>query len=111
MVEDEPIVRLLLHDVLVRDGYRVLEAADGSAAIETFRAASEEIDLVLLDLTLPDMDGRLALQEFKDIDEEVQVIVVSGNLDVGDVEGAIGYIPKPFRLGLLREAVQQAVGR
>lgn len=109
VVDDEPIIRLLLHDVLAKDGYCVVESADGTSAIDLFNAHLGEIALVLLDLKLPDLDGESVLTELREIDEGIQVVVITGNLNVDDIEGAFATIRKPFNIPRLRETVQAAM--
>ena len=110
VVEDESIIRLLLHSVLIKDGYRVLEAVDGRTAIEAYRAGPDEIDLVLLDLVLPDIHGSLVLEELKAIDGEAKVIIVSANVGTEGMVGARAVLQKPFHLAQLRETVRGVVG-
>ena len=110
VVEDESIIRLLLRDVLRGAGYRVLEAADGRTAIEAYRAGKDQIDLVTLDLQLPDIHGSLVLEELMAIDGEVKVIIATGNVVPDGMVGVCAVLQKPFNLAQLLETVRGVVG-
>ena len=90
-----------LRAVLKRGGLQVISAADGPQAIELFREHAHEITFVLLDLTMPRLDGIEALQKLRCIQTNVQVLVMSGYSEQ-DVSahfaglGAAGFIQKPF---------------
>ena len=83
VVEDNPITRRMMRIALESEGYEVLEAGDGRAALEL--AAERRPDLVLQDYVLPDMDGLRLLEA-----------------------GMSGYLSKPFELGELRQAIERA---
>ncbi len=97
-VDDEPGARQSL-EVILEDDYRVLTAENGRQALKVFQ--KEPIELVLLDVNMPDMDGLEVLRKIKEQDEEVDVIMVSAlNLARKAVEaiklGAYDYITKPY---------------
>jgi CheY-like chemotaxis protein/DNA-binding CsgD family transcriptional regulator len=87
VVDDEPDLRDVVHINLALDGHRVIEAADGAEALEVIGA--ERPDVIVLDVTMPVMDG----WEF---------------LARGGIEGAIRYIAKPFSVAELCQVVAQA---
>lgn len=98
VVDDEPMVREVLTQYLERDGFRVVEAADGAAALSAFNAS--EIDLVLLDLMLPEVHGLEVLRQLRDT-ADVPVILLTALGDerdrVAGLElGADDYVVKPF---------------
>ena len=85
--------------LILEDDYEVLEAADGAGALQTFRTT--QVDLVLLDIRLPDTDGIAVLGEMKILDEHVEVILVTAVQTVRTAVaamklGAYDYIQKPF---------------
>ena len=100
IIDDEPVLQDVLATVLRREGYQVVQA--GTAA-EGLRATEDgEIDLVLLDLMLPDRPGLEVLKELKSRDPEVVVVVITAFSSVETAiaamrEGAFHYIPKPFK--------------
>jgi DNA-binding NtrC family response regulator len=100
--------------LILEDDYDVVEAASGKAALETLRAT--QVDLVLLDIRLPDMDGIAVLGELKAFDEHVEVILVTAVQTVRTAVaamklGAYDYVTKPFEeeeiLPLVRRAVEK----
>ena len=112
LVEDEAAVRLLGARMLGLLGYEALTAADGQQAVELYAARWHEIDLVILDLTMPRMDGEEALRELRRINPEVRVILCSGYSaeEIADRfagKGLAGFLPKPFGLAALKHALEQ----
>ncbi len=116
VVDDEPPIRRLLRTVLEAESYRVREAADARAALG---AVAEGVDLVLLDLGLPDMDGLELLGRIRKT-SDVPVVVVSSREDErGKVAaldlGADDYVTKPFGVAelaaRLRTALRHRVAR
>ncbi len=111
--DDDPGMRRLLADVLKAEGYRVLEAEDGTRALELVR--SENPQLLLAEIRLPDMDGLEVLAEAKKAASLMPVIFLSGFADVESAvsaikQGAFDYLTKPFRLEDLRKTVRKALG-
>jgi two-component system, NtrC family, response regulator AtoC len=112
IVDDEEPIRLLVRTVLEKEGYEVIEAADGAS----LRAALEGLqpDIVLLDLKLPDDDGLVLLPQIKKKWAETEVIVLTG---YGSIEvaveatklGAYYFQSKPFDADTLRLQVARAV--
>ncbi|MGM0575269.1 MAG: response regulator [Myxococcota bacterium] len=82
--DDEEILRTLARYVAEESSYRVRLARDGRDAVETFRSAGHGIDLVLLDLTMPRMDGIAAACEIRALDPGVPIVLTTGWTD-GDV--------------------------
>ena len=109
IVDDEDLIRWSLRERLQTDGYDILEAGTGKAALEAFRTG---VDLVLLDYRLPDLDGLSILRELKKLDPEVLVILLTSFVSVDTaVEamklGAFHFANKPFNL----DEVAATVGR
>ena len=77
-VDDEPLLRDLGRDALEDMGFTVLIAVDGRDAAEVYQARAAEIDLVLLDLTMPRMDGGEALAALRQLNPDVRVVLASG---------------------------------
>jgi DNA-binding response OmpR family regulator len=98
VVDDDDDIRLLLHDLLTGAGYHVETAADGRAALRVFHG--EPTDLVVLDLSMPELDGFETLDRLRDL-SDVPVILLtarSGEIDKvrGFRAGADDYVVKPF---------------
>jgi DNA-binding response OmpR family regulator len=105
VVEDDPTIAEILRILLEDDGCRIVTAATGAAALDLAR--EERLDLVTLDLNLPDMDGLELLGQLGD----VPVIVVSARSHVPRGHHRIvAVLPKPFDATRLEEAVRDALG-
>ncbi len=111
VVDDEPMIRDLARAVLETSGYRVLEAHDGEHAVEVFRDHMADIDLVVLDLTMPRMSGRDTFRALVELQASARVMFSSGYSadDLSDTTGVIGMLPKPYRPTELLSAVGRAL--
>lgn len=107
IVDDEPIVLDVGQSILIKLGYRVLTCTTGKEAIEMFQSDPTHIDLVLLDIKLPDMSGTEVLKAIRKQHPDMKVIICSGYALVGpDQEdylttGANDFIQKPFSIAEL----------
>ncbi len=111
IVDDEQSVRSVAERLFRLLGYNPILAESGITAVELFREQSEKIDIVVLDLVMPGMDGMATFRLLKEIDPEVKVLVSSGysiNGQAGDVleMGALGFIQKPFFIENLVGAIR-----
>jgi len=110
LVDDEESLLALGARMLEHLGFTVLTAMDGVQAVERFRERKKEIDLVLMDLTMPHMDGAEAFGELRRLRPDVRVVLTSG-YSQEDVsarfagKGLDGVLQKPFTLGKLRESL------
>jgi len=114
LADDEEMVRRVGVDMLESMGFRVLAAADGQEAVEKFREHKEEIAGVLLDLTMPRMDGEEAFREIRRIRPDIRVILTSGYNEQQTIrrfvgEGLAGFIQKPFKLNDLSTMLRQVL--
>jgi CheY-like chemotaxis protein len=112
--DDEPVRRLCLTYV-ERLGYEGLGAEDGEVALEVFRQRPD-VACVLLDLTMPKMDGVTTFRELRRIRPDVRVILSSGFNEQDAVqrfvgEGLAGFVQKPFRLADLSARLTAVLGR
>ncbi len=101
IVDDEEFVTLLAQRVLTDDGYRVITARDGFRALEIYRKLKEQIALVILDFTMPVMDGADVFNELLAMNPKVPVVLSSGfteqeSLRAMLARGLRGFIPKPY---------------
>ncbi len=114
VVDDEEIVRRVTKMMLESLGFTVLMAQDGREALEVFRRRADEIALVVLDLTMPYLDGEETLRELLRIRPNVKTILSSGynEQDLTDRfagKGLSAFIQKPYRPDQLRKRVRQAL--
>ncbi|MDQ2871002.1 MAG: PAS domain-containing protein, partial [Acidobacteriota bacterium] len=114
-VEDEPLLLQSVRQLLEEEGYRVLTAEDGIAAVEMFEARHAEIDLVVTDLGLPRLGGWDAFLRMKAIDSGVSAILVSGilgaELRASYAEAGVRMtLRKPYSAEELIRSVGQALG-
>ena len=103
VVDDEPAILQLAKEVLERKGYHLLLAHTGEEALEQYRRHQQEVDLVILDLSMPGMGGKRCLEELLELDPGVRVIIASGYAEKSRAQelmtlGALGFLAKPYRL-------------
>ena len=112
VVDDEESVRLVSKKMLEKYGCTVLTARDGREGVELFKQRAGEIALVLLDLTMPHLDGRQTFKELKAVKPGIRVILCSGygkedaSLRFQD-EGLAGYLQKPFNYESLTAEIER----
>jgi len=98
IIDDEEIVREVLASQLSRSGYRLLFGTNGKDGLEVFRQERDEISLILLDISMPDMSGREMLPIVRGLSPEVKVIILTGfAADETRFPGAQAVIQKPFK--------------
>ena len=99
VAEDEDRVRELAINVLDAHGFSAIGACHGGEALSLYREHAHEIDAVLLDLSMPVVDGMAVLEELRRANGALPVIVTSGyGASPGDVESsAVSFLPKPYR--------------
>jgi two-component system response regulator (stage 0 sporulation protein F) len=110
IVDDQFGIRILLTEVLQKEGYQTFQAANGYQAIEI--AKEHAPDLVLLDMKIPGMDGIEILKRLKEYDQSIKVIIMTayGELDMIQEAkdlGALTHFAKPFDIDEIRQAVRQ----
>ena len=114
VVDDEETVCTIAKRMLEWMGFDVLMAGDGREALEVFRDHADEIDCILLDLTMPRMDGEQAFRELRRIRSDVRVIMSSGYNEQEVTQrfagkGLTGFIQKPFQLAGLAEKLREVL--
>lgn len=111
VVDDAMFMRMMLKEILSKNGYEVVgEAGNGREAIEKYIELRP--DLVLLDITMPEMDGITALKEIKHIDPQAVVVVCSAMGQQAMVieaiqNGALDFIVKPFQQNRVIESLKR----
>jgi two-component system cell cycle sensor histidine kinase/response regulator CckA len=115
LVEDEVEVRQFAVRALKRQGYQVLEAADGVEALELMRANPGAVDIVVSDVVMPEMDGPALFKELRKDNPAIKVIFVSGypNEAFRETLGTedFAFLPKPFSLPQLAAKVKEELAK
>jgi PAS domain S-box-containing protein len=111
IVDDQEEVAVVAREMLEALGYAVVVAKNGEEAISTYTHRKNAIDLVMMDMVMPEMNGRQAYSELKKIDPAVKVILASGySLDgqAADIlkDGCAGFIQKPFTIGTISRKIR-----
>jgi DNA-binding NtrC family response regulator len=114
IVDDEPVMQSLLEKILAREGYKILIAGDGAAALEMLE--KEPVSLVLSDIKMPGMNGFELLKEIKTRYPGTGVIIMTAYGDTFTVKdalllGADEYITKPFKSYEVSLVVERAYWR
>jgi DNA-binding NtrC family response regulator len=112
IVDDDEVMRETLSDVLRKKGYDIVAVDSGSEAISVI--TKDIIDLVLLDMRLPDQDGLEVLKKIKEVDNDILVIMMTAYSDVQTAvssikSGAYHYINKPFELEELKLLIEKGL--
>ncbi len=115
LVDDEETILAVGRLMLEKLGFSVITAVDGKEAVDIYKERGSEVALVLLDLTMPHMNGEEAFRELRRIDPGVRVIISSGYSEQEIAarfagKGLAGFIQKPYQVAKLREAVMRIVG-
>ncbi len=113
IVDDAEFLRVRISKMLVGDGFEVFEAENGIKAIEAFKA--NKPDMVLMDITMPEMDGLTALKELRKLDPNAKVIMLTALGQESVVleavkSGAKDFIVKPFERDRVMSAINKLLG-
>jgi two-component system, cell cycle sensor histidine kinase and response regulator CckA len=114
IVDDESVVRRAVTRLLTRLGYEVLQAADGAEAVATFEANRERIAITVLDMVMPRETGDVTFHRIRTLDPNARILLASGHTTNETVEalildGAVGFVQKPYRISHLNELIRQAL--
>lgn len=101
LVDDEEVIRITVKTLLEEMGYDVILAENGMEAVEVYKEQYEDIDLVIIDMIMPEMNGKEAFKKIKKINETCKVVIASGfikdeSLDELREEGFLDFIQKPY---------------
>jgi two-component system, cell cycle sensor histidine kinase and response regulator CckA len=114
VVDDEKRIVENISLCLQREGFKIIGARDGKEALQLFR--QEKFDLVLLDLSMPQMDGYEVMEHIFEIDEDAVVVMITGNASIESAVralkiGAWDYLKKPFEYADLTKTVKNALSQ
>ena len=115
LADDEETVRAVGKRMLERMGFRVLTASNGREALEVFDKHADKIVCVLLDLTMPHMDGEEAFREMRRRRPDVTVILCSGYNEQEATQrfagkGLAGFVQKPYTLEIIKKKLSNILG-
>lgn len=111
LVEDEPIIRMTVVDFLTEQGYRVEEAGSAKAALERIQALPDQLDVVVLDLGLPDRPGDALAKEIRAAHPDLPIVIASGQT-ISEMRrrfedaSAVAFLTKPYELEDLMNAME-----
>ena len=116
LVDDEEMVADIGKDLLEKLGYTVLVAAGGAEAIKLFQSHREQIELVILNMIMPDMSGGETFSRMRAIKPNAKILLSSGySLDSRASaimkQGCNGFIQKPFNINQLSEKIQGIIAK
>jgi two-component system, cell cycle sensor histidine kinase and response regulator CckA len=111
LVDDDEIILEACGRLLARRGFDVLKARNGKEAVEVFERYQDGIDLVILDVQMPVMDGERTFDCLRQMEPDVRVLLISGYSETGCVErmlqnGCKGFLQKPFDIEELTEKIE-----
>jgi DNA-binding response OmpR family regulator len=116
IIDDDRIIRELLHSILSKKGYKIYMAEDGPSGLRS--AHEEDIDIILLDWMMPGMNGLEVLRQLKkgNTTKNVPVIMLTGKDSGCDVDqavflGVVDYIVKPFDLSTIDQTIREKLGK
>ena len=112
VVDDEDVVRAVARMMLEFVGYTVLVASDGVDAVEVFRQHADEISVVLLDMSMPRMNGEQTFDAIRAIRPDARVILSSGYQERETIErfsgkGLAAFLPKPYQFQALLRKIRE----
>ncbi|HEX2979679.1 MAG TPA: response regulator [Anaerolineaceae bacterium] len=110
IVDDAEFLRVRISKMLNGDGFEVIEAENGARAVDTYKV--EHPDVVLMDITMPEMDGLTALKEIRGIDPKAKVIMLTALGQESVVleaikSGARDFVVKPFERDRVITAIRK----
>src|SRR5688572_4252157 len=114
LVEDDDQVRSFIRMLLTTNGYQVLEASTGSEGLEIAERPSNEIDLLLSDMLLPELSGYDLAQKVQELRPEIKILFMTGYVEGEIVQRSISelgarFLDKPFQPATLLTRVEEAI--
>ena len=114
IIDHEPDIRKSLETILAKKGYQVMTASGSEAGISVLK--SEPLDLVIMDIRMPGMDGLEFMREVKKLGDDVEVIVLTGSVSIENAvkalrdDGAFDFLAKPLKnMDQLINSVEKAL--
>jgi len=115
LIDDDPLVRNMIRQILELDGHSVVDASNGAVAMRVW--SEQPADLIVTDILMPEKDGLEVIRELRRQCPEVKIIALSGGnrkigfdtLAVASRFGAAATIEKPFQLDVLRSTIERVL--
>ena len=112
LIDDEDMVLNVVSQLLGRIGYRVIGVNSGRKAIDEIKNNDQQIDIVILDMLMPEMNGQTTFYQIRAIKPNIPIIIASGYHYHDQIEdvmsaGCNGFIPKPYSASELHPKIQQ----
>jgi two-component system, cell cycle sensor histidine kinase and response regulator CckA len=114
IIDDENSVRQAAEEIIKGIGYKVITASSGNEGIDIYKSQKDDIDVVMLDMVMPEMGGEQTFHALKRIDPEVKVLLASGYTAMDKAarildQGVAGYIQKPFGVKSLSQKLREVL--
>ncbi len=114
LIDDEVMILDVGTRILKKLGYQVLTAKDGEEAIEIYANNKNEVDLIILDIVMPKIDGGDTLDKLQELNPQVKVLLSSGYSIKGRVSellkrGGCDFIQKPFTLNVISKKIREVL--
>lgn len=116
VIDDEASVREAVKDILEMEGLQVIAADDGAMGVQQYRDRAGEIELILLDLSMPNLGGEETFRQLRQINPDVRVILSSGYNQVEATrrfagKGITGFLQKPYNATTLTQTIRRHLGQ
>jgi two-component system, cell cycle sensor histidine kinase and response regulator CckA len=98
VVDDEPVIRTMMTEVLQQEGHSVFTAGSGAQALSLFRSHRREIDLLISDIVMPETDGPALATKIQAERPGLPVLLISGSSDTMPANSSFEFLPKPFSI-------------
>jgi PAS domain S-box-containing protein len=115
VVDDEYNIRSMMKEIMEMSGLKVFTAGNGQDGLDLYKQNRREIDLIIMDMVMPIMDGREAFKEIRKLNPEQKIFIISGYSQREDMEdllenGAVGFMRKPFQVREIVDKVNEILG-
>ena len=114
IIDDEKHIRLLYEEEFKDEGYKILTASNGREGLDVFKHHQEEIDLILLDIKMPEMDGAEFLREIREVNTTIPILISTAYGDYVQQDFSAwlsnGYAVKSGDLSELKAKVKETLG-
>lgn len=116
IIDDEPLIQNLLKTILSKLGYKTIVATSGAEGISYYKKYINQIDLIILDLVMPEMDGKEVFSKLLKINKDVKIILSTGFGKDGETEmllktGVKAFLPKPYTITDISKILSEVISK